>query len=102
MDDDRVREAFVSYLTDASIEIPCMHTFGHYFWQVSAVDHLGLQLRHTCGDWEFPDQPEFAGTLVVEIPASWLLDRNYGELLTLGVGTSVTTIALPGKARGGL
>ena len=77
-------------------EIPCLDWFGHFWWNVSAVDDLGLQLRHDCEHRDFPDHPGLATTRVVEIPAGWLRDRDYGSLLGLVVGTIVTTAAIPG------
>ena len=98
MGDDVVllREAFLGYLATVPVDVPCTDWFGHWMWKVSAVDQLGLQLSHECDDREFPDQPELATTRVVNIPAGWLRDRNYGSLLTIDVGSVVTTVALPG------
>jgi hypothetical protein len=93
---DLLREAFLGYVTDASLEIPCLDWFGHFWWSVSAVDDLGLQLRHDCEHRDFPDHPVLATTRVVEIPAGWLRDRDYGSLLGVVVGTIVTTAAIPG------
>ena len=90
-----LREALVGYLAIVPVDVPCTDWFGHLMWKVSAVDQLGLQLSHECDDREFPDQPELTTTRVVNIPAGWLRDRSYGSLLTIDVGSLVTTVALP-------
>jgi hypothetical protein len=92
-----LREAFLGYLADDPLDVPCIDWFGHSVWTVSAVDELGLQLRHECGDREFPDQPELGTTRVVEIPAGWLRDRHYESLLGIDVGSFITTVAFPGQ-----
>ena len=78
-----LREALLSYLATVPLDVPCTEWYGHSMWKVSAVDELGLQLRHECGDREFPDQPELSTTRLVNIPASWLRDKRYGSLLTI-------------------
>ena len=93
--EDQLRAALLGYVVDASVEIPCVDWFGHYWWRVSAVDHLGLQLRHECEGWDFPGRADTEKTLVVDIPAVWLRERNYGSLLDAEVGTIVTTVSLP-------
>jgi hypothetical protein len=92
-----LREAFLGYLADDPLDVPCIDWFGHSVWTVSAVDELGLQLRHECGDREFPDQPELGTTRVVEIPAGWLRGRHYESLLGIDVGSFITTVAFPGQ-----
>ena len=90
-----LRDALVGYLATVPVDVPCTDWFGHWMWKVSAVDQLGLQLSHECDDREFPDQPELTTTRVVNIPAAWLGDRHYASLLTIDVGSVVTTVALP-------
>lgn len=92
--EDQLRAALLGYVVDASVEIPCVDRFGHYWWRVSAVDHLGLQLRHDCADWDLPGRADTAKTLIVNIPAVWLRESNYGSLLGAEVGTIVTTVSL--------
>ena len=92
-----LREVFLRYLTDVPNDVPCIEWFGHWWWSVSAVDHLGLQLRHECAHREFPDQTELGTTRVVNIPAKWLEARHHEQLLTANVGTVVTTVTLPSQ-----